>query len=147
MPLLRAAFAYFLWIFSAGFALALVRLPFLVPALGVRAAELMEMPVMLGVITWAARRLVRRHPGWSRRARLGAGGVALLVLGMAELALAYTLDGRSPAAYVASRDPVSGSVYLAALLYLAVAPAAWPARADHRTNHRADAPADDRPAA
>lgn len=59
--LAKAALGYFLIVFGAGFALALVRIPGLVPLLGVRWAELAEMPVMLAVIAWAAHRLVRRH--------------------------------------------------------------------------------------
>jgi hypothetical protein len=125
MRILKAGLMYFLLVFGAGFALAFVRLPFLVPRFGVRAAELMEMPVMLAVIIWASRRLARNHPEWKRTSRLAAGLVALLLLVSAELTVAYFLGARSPSQYIASRDPVSGSVYLASLLFFAVAPALW----------------------
>lgn len=123
MHILKAGLAYFLTVFGAGFALAFIRIPFLVPQFGVRTAELMETPVMLAVIFWASRRLVRRHPGLAWRARLAAGLMALALLVGAELMVACALGARSLAQYIASRDPVSGSVYLASLLVFAVAPA------------------------
>ena len=61
MRILKAGLTYFLLVFGAGFALAFIRIPFLVPAFGVRTAELMETPVILAVIAWASRRLVRHH--------------------------------------------------------------------------------------
>lgn len=128
MRILKAGLVYFLLVFGTGFALAFVRIPFLVPRFGIRAAELMEMPVMLGVILWASRRLAHRHPGLTRTRRLAAGMLAFALLVSAELAVAYALGARSPAQYLASRDPVSGSVYLASLLLFAVAPALWKLR-------------------
>jgi hypothetical protein len=125
MRILKAGFVYFLQVFGAGFALALVRIPFLVPAFGVRTAELMETPVMLAVIAWASRRLARNHPAFSRGERLAAGTLALACLVTAELAVAYALGARSPSQYIASRDPVAGSVYLVSLVCFAVAPAFW----------------------
>lgn len=123
MRILKAGLAYFLIVFGAGFALALVRLPLLVPHFGVRTAELLEMPVMLAVIFWASRRLIHRHPELQPSSRLLAGAVALALLVGAELLVAYALGMRSISQYVASRDPVSGSVYLGSLLLFAVAPA------------------------
>lgn len=123
VPVLRAGAVYFAIVFSAGFLLGMLRVPILVPRLGVRTAELLEMPVMLGVVLWAARRVVRRQPPLSRRGRLAAGLLALLLLAGSELLLAFTAAGLAPLAYVASRDPVSGGVYLACLLVFAVAPA------------------------
>lgn len=123
MRIWKAGLVYFLIVFGAGFALAFVRLPFLVPRFGVRTAELLEIPVMLVVIVWASRRLILRNPDLSRASRLWAGVVALALMVGAELAVAWALGARSPGAYIASRDPVSGSVYLAALLLFALAPA------------------------
>lgn len=128
LPIIKAGLLYFLTVFGAGFALAFIRIPILVPHFGVRSAELMEIPVMLAVIYWASRRLVRRHPELCWRACLAAGMVALLLLVGAELGVAYALGSRSVSQYIASRDPVSGSVYLASLLVFAVAPALWSRR-------------------
>jgi hypothetical protein len=125
MRLTRAGLVYFVQVFGAGFALAFIRIPFLVPRFGVRAAELMEMPLMLAVILWASRRLAHGAPGLSRSARLGAGGLALLCLIGAELGVAYFVGARSPSEYISSRDAISGSVYSASLLLFAAAPAAW----------------------
>ena len=125
MRVLKAALVYFLLVFGAGFALAFVRIPFLVPAFGVRTAELMESPIMLAAIVWASRRLARTPPAFSRVRRLAAGILALACLVVAELVVAYFLGARSPGEYIASRDPVSGSVYLASLVFFAVAPALW----------------------
>lgn len=121
------AVSYFATVFAAGFALALVRIPLLVPHLGVRAAELLEMPFMLLVIAWASRRVQRRA------APLGApslviGALALLLMVLAELGLAWGLSRQSPLAYLAARDPVSGPVYALSLLVFALAPWLWSRR-------------------
>lgn len=125
MRLLRAAALYFLQVFGTGFALAFIRIPFLVPRFGVRIAELMEMPVMLAIIAWASHRLAQRHSEFDRGARLAAGVMAFSLLVAAELGIAWALGARSPADYITSHDPVSGSVYLASLVFFAVAPALW----------------------
>ena len=119
-----AARAYFLFVFGAGFILGSVRVPFLVPRMGERAAELAEMPLMLMVIIVSAGYLVRRHEEIrSTGAWLVAGAVALALLVLAELLLAVFLAGRGVGEYVAGRDPVSGSVYLGMLGLYAVMPA------------------------
>ena len=123
MEKLKAGLNYFLIVFGAGFALAFVRIPLLVPRFGIRTAELLEAPVMLLVIVLASRRMRRQHPDVSRLSRLAAGIVALALLLLAELLLAYALGNRSVSQYLASRDPISGSVYLVSLLVFAVAPA------------------------
>ncbi|MBB6184061.1 hypothetical protein [Oleiagrimonas soli] len=125
MNILKTGLIYFLFVFGTGFALAFVRIPFLVPTFGVRTAELMETPIMLAAIIWASRRLARQHPELSRRGRLAAGCIAFVCLGTAELVVAYFIGARSPSQYIATRDPVSGSIYLASLVFFAVAPALW----------------------
>lgn len=128
MRIVKVGLVYFLLVFGAGFALAFIRIPFLVPAFGVRAAELMEAPVMLAVIVWASRRLARRHPALRRPGRLAAGMLAFFLLLVAELIIAYAFGNGSLSEYIASRDPVSGGVYLASLVFFAVAPALWNSR-------------------
>jgi hypothetical protein len=89
MRSLSAAATYFGLVFGAGFVLGAIRVPFLVPRLGERAAELAEMPVMFVVIVFAARFVVRRFgtppavASW-----LSVGILALAFLVGAELALA-----------------------------------------------------------
>jgi hypothetical protein len=123
-PTLRAGLAYFVLVFGAGFVLGALRVTFLVPRLGERIAELCEMPLMFVVILVAARFVIRRFvvPP-SMTLRLGTGLLALILLLAAELLLAVALQERSLADYVASRDPVSGSVYLAMLVLYALMPA------------------------
>jgi hypothetical protein len=106
---------YFGLVFGVGFGLGAVRVPLLVPRLGVRTAELIEMPFMFIAILLSARFVVRRHDLGTARERLTAGLLALAFLAAAELALAAALGGQSVGQYIASRDPVSGSVYLVML--------------------------------
>ena len=119
----KAGVTYFALTFGAGFVLGSIRVPFLVPRLGERAAELIEMPFMFVVIVLAARFITRRFslPA-DALPRLGAGFLALGLLVAAEVVLALSLQDRTLAEYVASRDPVSGSVYLAMLALFAVMP-------------------------
>ncbi|MDH5176640.1 MAG: hypothetical protein OEX15_08255, partial [Gammaproteobacteria bacterium] len=63
MKRLQAAGLYFLLVFSAGFMLGTVRVLFIVPAIGERAAELLEMPLMLLVVAMAARFIVGKFAG------------------------------------------------------------------------------------
>lgn len=119
----NAGLTYFALTFGAGFLLGMIRVPFLVPRLGERTAELIEMPFMLVVIVLAARFIVRRFDLPPRLApRLASGGIALALLLAAEIMLAVELQGRSLAEYVASRDPVSGTVYLLMLGLFALLP-------------------------
>ncbi|TXL68917.1 hypothetical protein [Zeimonas arvi] len=121
---IKAGLAYFALVFGAGFALGALRVSLLVPRLGERIAELSEMPLMLAVVVMAARFVVRRFAvPLALPARLGTGLLALALLLVAEVLLAVALQERSLAEYVASRDPVSGSVYLAMLVLFALMPA------------------------
>lgn len=120
---IKAGLAYFALVFGAGFVLGALRVSLLVPRFGERIAELSEMPLMFGVIVMAARFVVRRFAvPYSIAARLGTGLLALALLLAAEALLAVVLQDRSLGDYVASRDPVSGSVYLAMLVLFSLMP-------------------------
>lgn len=123
MRIARAALTYFGLVFGAGFLLGAIRVPLLVPRLGVRHAELLEMPLMLAVIVLAAGVVVRRF-ALPRLAgvRLAVGCLALALLVAAELAVAWLFQGLGPGGYIASRDPVSGGVYVAMLGLFALMP-------------------------
>jgi len=123
MRSLKPAALYFALVLGTGFLLGMVRVPLLVPRLGERYAELLEMPFMFVAIVLAARFVVRRFalPA-SLSLRLQVGFLALALSVLAELLLAAALQGRSVAQYIASRDPVSGSVYLGMLLLFALMP-------------------------
>lgn len=118
-----AALTYFAIVLGTGFVLGMIRVPFLVPRIGERWAELAEMPIMAGVIFFAAGLILRRFPDICSPGRaLAAGVLGLTLLVAAELALAVALQSRSLFEFLASRDKISGSVYLALLLVFAVMP-------------------------
>lgn len=120
---IKAGIAYFALVFAAGFVMGSIRVPFLVPRLGERVAELIETPFMFVVVLVSARFITRRFalPA-NLLPRLGAGFLALGLLVAAEVLLAVALQDRTLGEYVASRDPLSGIVYLAMLALFAVMP-------------------------
>jgi hypothetical protein len=135
MRLLTAGLVYFALVFGAGCVLGAVRVTFLVPRLGERMAELLEMPVMLVVVIFAARLVLRRFAlSTSIGPPLAVGAIGLALLIAAELMLAVGLQDRSISQYIASRDPISGSVYLAMLALYAATPCllAWLSRTNVR---------------
>ena len=131
MRTFKPAVLYFAIVLGTGFVLGSIRVPFLVPRFGERYAELLEMPIMFVVVVKAARHVVRRFnlpSNLSVRLKVGFAALAMSVL--AELLLAAALQSVSVAQYIASRDPVSGSVYLGVLLLFALMPSIL-ARAQH----------------
>ena len=123
MPILKAGALYFTLVFGAGFVLGTIRTLWIVPRLGMRMSELMETPIMLVIVIVAARWIVRRPAVPSTPpARLGMGLVALGLLLVAEFMLVLWLRGMSIRGYLASRDPVAGTVYYVMLAVFAVMP-------------------------
>ena len=123
MRTVKAGILYFAVVFAAGFALGPARLFWLVPRLGPRYAELLEMPVMLAVTVVVARWVVRRlavPP--SAAARLGMGVIAFALMITAEFSLVLWLRGLALRDYFATRDPVSGTAYYLLLLIFALMP-------------------------
>jgi hypothetical protein len=120
---INAGLVYFAIVLGTGFALGVVRVPFLVPRIGERWAELAEMPIMAAVIYIAAGFILRRFPAAATPGKSLLVGLLALTLTVAtELALATALQERTLTEFIASRDKVSGSVYLALLLVFAVMP-------------------------
>ncbi len=123
LKIIRAGFVYFAIVLGPGFALGVVRVPFLVPHIGERWAELMEMPIMAATIFFAAGYTLRRFPEVQLRGRALAVGLLALALAVcAELGLAVFLQSQSLAEYLGSRDKVSCSVYLVMLAAFALMP-------------------------
>ena len=121
--IIRAGFTYFAIVLGTGFVLGVFRVPFLVPRIGERWAELAEMPIMATVIFLAAGFILRRFPGICTPDRSLAAGVLALALSVcAELGLAVVLQSQTLTEFLKSRDKVSGSVYVALLLVFAVMP-------------------------
>lgn len=123
LAVLRSGVLYFALVFGAGFALGPIRILWLVPRFGARVAELIEAPIMLVAIIVAANWVVRRLdvPKTLTR-RLGMGGLALGLLLIAEFGLVLWLRGMSIDDYLATRDPVSGTVYYVLLAVAAIMP-------------------------
>ena len=123
MQTLKAGVLYFALVFGVGFVLGPIRILWVVPRFGTRMAELMETPIMFVIIILAARWIVRRLAVPSTpSSRLGMGCFALGLLLVAEFTLVLWLQGLSISDYLASRDPVSGTVYSAMLGVFAVMP-------------------------
>ena len=119
----RASVLYFAFVFAAGFILGTLRVVFLVPAIGARAAELAETPLMIAISYHAARVLTRRMHIPSRTAdRALMGACALVLMLAAEFGLVLWLRGMDLASYFATRDPVTAAAYYIALLIFAAMP-------------------------
>jgi hypothetical protein len=123
MEILKAGAFYFALVFGAGFVLGPIRILWAVPRFGTRMAELMETPIMLVVIIFAARWITQRFvvspPLFGP---LGVGLVALSLLLAAEFTVVLRLRGLTIQEYVASRDPVAGAAYVVALGLFAIMP-------------------------
>jgi len=123
MQILKAGILYFALVFGAGFVLGTIRTLWAVSRFGTRMAELMETPIMLVVTILAARLIVRRLAVPPKpSSRLGMGCVALGLILVAEFSLVLWLRGMSISEYLASRDPVSGTVYYMMLGVFCVMP-------------------------
>ena len=123
MQILKAGTLYFALVFGAGFVLGPIRILWVVPRFGTRMAELMETPIMFVVSIVAARWIVRRLAVPPKPAsRLGMGCVGLGLMLVAEFTLVLWLLGLSISEYLASRDPVSGTVYYVMLGVFAIMP-------------------------
>lgn len=123
MKVLKSGVLYFVLVFGAGFVLGPIRILWIVPHVGMRAAELMESPVML-VVIFASARWIVRHLGVpdTRADRLGMGLLALGLLLAAEFALGYLVFGLSITETILNKDPVSGTVYYLLLVVFALMP-------------------------
>jgi hypothetical protein len=121
--LVKAALVYFSLVFGAGFVLGTIRVLWLVPAVGTRAAELLEMPGMLAVIILSAR-WVTRHFGvpYTASSRLGMGGMALALILLLDFTAVLWIRGLSFGQYIESFDSVAGTAYLVMLGVLAIMP-------------------------
>jgi hypothetical protein len=123
LRIVKAGVVYFAIVFAAGFVLGPIRILWIVPRLGTRTAELMETPIMLAVTIvtarWVVRRLAVPHTPASR---LVMGCIALALMLAAEFTVVLELRGLTIRQYLASRDPVSGTVYYIALGVFAIMP-------------------------
>ena len=123
MQALKAGVLYFAVVFGAGFILGPIRIMYVVPRLGTRMAEFLEAPIMFVVSVVAARWIIRTFalpPALSQR--LAMGGIGLGLMLTAEFTLVFWLRGLSIREYLATRDPLAGTVYYLLLGLFAVMP-------------------------
>ncbi|MGA3090481.1 MAG: hypothetical protein ABSD75_17855 [Terriglobales bacterium] len=123
MQVVKAGVFYFALVFGVGFVLGAIRTLWVVPRVGTRTAELMELPIMLAITIVAARWTALRLSVpmmWS--ARLEMGCIALVLMLIAEFGFVLWIRGLSVKEYFASRDPVSGAAYYLLLIVFAVMP-------------------------
>lgn len=92
MPAVRAGLRYALALFAIGFALALIRVPLLVPRIGETAAVLLELPLML-IAAWHVSRAIVRRAGLPHNGRVLMGMVYFPLLLLFELLLGLALGG------------------------------------------------------
>jgi hypothetical protein len=118
---LKAGLLYFAAVFGTGFALGTVRVLWIAPAIGARAAELIEMPVMLAV-TGAAALWVVRRAALPPAAALAAGILAGALVLAADLTLVVQLRGLSLERYFRDLDPLTGTLYYCLLAVFAAFP-------------------------
>ncbi len=116
-----AAVAYFAIVFAAGFVLGTLRTLWLLPRLGERWAELSEMPLMFMVMVVVSWRLFA-DSSLSRTQRAIVGGIALLLMLVAEVTLVLSLRQIAVSDYLSQRDPLAGSVYAIMLIIFALLP-------------------------
>lgn len=123
MQVLKGGVLYFVVVFAAGFVFGTARTLWIAPQAGTRMAELMEAPMMLVVTIIAARWVVCHFAIPSvASARLQMGGIGLALLLVAEFGLVLWIRGLSAREYLATRDPVSGTVYYLMLAVFAIMP-------------------------
>lgn len=120
--ILKAAVTYFGLVFGTGFILGTIRVLFLIPRLGDRIPELMEMPLMLVVIILAARWVVRKFKVSFVDARIAVGLLAIALVVLLEFTLVLWLRGLTLQDYFRERDPVAGTVYYLMLAVFAAMP-------------------------
>lgn len=123
MQVFEAGVLYFALVFGSGFVLGTIRTLWVVPGVGARKAELMEMPIMLAVTIVAARWMVLRlsvSPTSSPRLEMGCIALALMLV--VEFGFVLWVRGISIKNYLARRDPVSGTGCYLMLAAFAIMP-------------------------
>lgn len=117
-----AAAAYWAVVFAGAFAFGVVRTLWLAPKIGALAAVTCEVPLVLALSWWAARRITVRWGIGASGAALAMGLIAFAILMLAELALAGALTGQSPQQWAAGLLNPAGALGLAGQVLFALMP-------------------------
>ena len=119
-----AGIAYVAIVLAAGFVLGVARTLLLSPRLGELASVALELPVMLAVSWLAARRLIAaRGVAAAIPHRLAMGGIAFLILMMAEAGISVFGIGRTLAQHLAAYRSPAALLGLAGQIVFALLPA------------------------
>lgn len=112
MPALRLGLRYFAIVFAFAFAMGVARTLAIAPWIGPAAAVLLEVPIVLLVSWFAARRLLRdRHLSALQRAAMGAIAFALTMV--SEMVLSALMRGQGVAGWAETIATPLGLVGLA----------------------------------
>lgn len=132
--ILLSTLFYATLVFSTGFLCGCIRVPILEPLLGPRYAQLIEMPIMM-VLTRRCAILtinqVKDSPGRmeSQFIHVAVGVLALVWLLAVEISMFVLLNPtKSWRDFLWERDPVAGTAFAGALVYMAVLPGALAGR-------------------
>jgi hypothetical protein len=121
--IIRVSVLYFAIVFAAGFVLGTLRVFFMVPLIGVRLAELIEVPIMVLISYITARSLIERFDiPYTLAGRIAMGAIGLGLLLLAEFGFVLWMQRLTINEYIASRDPISGTAYVISLLIFAIFP-------------------------
>jgi hypothetical protein len=118
-----AAFACFCAVFTAAFALGVVRVLYVAPQTGPLAAVALEVPVILALSWVVAGQVLRRWRISGATACLWLGGLAFACLMAAETALAVTVFGSTVQATLRTMATWPGALGLAGQIGFALIPA------------------------
>ncbi len=123
LRILKSSLIYFSLVFLAGFVLGTIRVLWIVPAVGQRYAELIELPIMLLVVLHAARFVLLRMQSADPGSCFYMGLLALGILLCIEFTLVLGIQGLSIEQYLANRDPLAAAAYALSLIIYALMPA------------------------
>jgi hypothetical protein len=131
---IRAGVAYFGVVFALAFALGVLRVLVIAPKFGPVIAVGLEIPVILIASAVACRWAIRRFSVealWPQRAAMG--GLAFVLLMMAEFGLSYLFSGRAPIEYLETFRTLHGFMGLTAQILFGLMPVMrpWPVARQH----------------
>ncbi|WP_136645383.1 hypothetical protein [Tabrizicola sp. YIM 78059] len=122
MPsIVAAAVSYFAAVFAVAFVLGALRVTLVAPQTGPLLAVALEVPLVLA-LSWLVAGLVLRRWPMARRERLALGGLAFVLLMLAELSLALAF-GQTPARFLSDLATPPGALGLAGQIGFGLIPA------------------------